>query len=335
MAELLEARYQRALFQGSEEVLRRDFELRYGSKWRDLMEASEGANERDVEEAERRAPELSALVSSRINDEKLATLYAKYGRDLSLEAQLRLGLDLLGVPGALEELLRWGLAIHYSDDVVASPSYLAGLLARLMANEYSVYLDLNAEVGSIDDPKLLALLEGEAAGDADWGLYELVYGQRPQTTLRIGRLAYYDPHVGLVVNPVTYPDEVLESLLSLKERRARKMASLLGLHGEYEFDRRARCGVAYLSYDGTAGGSAEVYICPWLAPPISLTRARGVNKVYVVWGPPPAEGLRTRHDMFIFLYEDGATVFHPYRGAPVHEHIVDLLYRSGIEVTEA
>lgn len=334
MAEVLEARFQKAVFQGSEDVLTADFEARYGPRWVQLMEAAEGAGEEDVEKAEANAAQLAALVSSRIDDERTAVLYAKYARDLAVEGQLRLGLELLGLPDALEELIRWGLVMHFSDDVVAAPSYLAGLLNRYMASPLAVAIDVAEELRSLDDPRLLALMEGEIAGDADWGLYEEIYGPRPPSRLRIGSLAAYDPELGLVVNPATYPDEVLEELLSIKEMRARRMASTLGLHGEYEFDERSRCGLAYLSLDGTADGSAEVYICPWLAVPASVSRGGRLNKVFVVWGPPPQSGLRKRYDMFIFLYEEGARVYYPDRQRPVHEHLVDLLYRSGLAVVE-
>lgn len=332
MAEVLEARFQRAVFKGSEDVLVADFEARYGSRWVQLMEASEGAGEEDVKRAEASSGELAALVSSRIDDERLAALYARYARSLTVEGQLVLGLELLGLTDAYEKLIRWGLAMHFSDDVVASPPYLAGLLSRYMAVPASVELNVAEELRSLDDPRLLALVEGEAAGDADWGLYEEVYGPRPSSRLKIGSLAIFDPELGLVVNPATYPDLVLEELLALKEMRARRMASALGLHGEYEFDSRSRCGLAYLSIDGTADGSAEIYVCPWLAVPASVSRRR-FNKVFVVWGPPPQQ-LKRRRDMFVFLYEEGAKVFYPDKQKPVHEHLVDLLYRSGLAVVE-
>jgi hypothetical protein len=92
VAEILEARFQRAVFQGSEEVLEADFEARYGSRWRELLEASEGAGESDVEAAEARSEELAALVSSRVDDGRVAALYAKYARSLAVEGQLRVGL---------------------------------------------------------------------------------------------------------------------------------------------------------------------------------------------------------------------------------------------------
>ncbi|AEA12616.1 hypothetical protein TUZN_1136 [Thermoproteus uzoniensis 768-20] len=333
MAEILEARFQRAVFQGSEEVLEADFEARYGPRWRALLEAAEGAGEDDVKAAEARAGELAALVSSRVDDERTAALYAKYARSLAVEGQLRIGLDLLGLPEALERLIRWGLAMHFSDDVVAAPPYLAGLLSRYMASGPAVEVDVVGELSALGESSL-ALIEGEVAGDADWELYEEVYGPKPRSRLVMGRLAAYDPEHGLVVNPATYPDQVLEALLSLKERRARRVASALGLHGEYEFDERSRCGLAYLSMDGTAEGSAEVYVCPWIAVPISVSRGGRVNKVFVIWGSPPSSGLRRRRDMFVFLYEEGAKVFYPERQRPVHEHLVDLLYRSGLAVAE-
>ncbi|MEL9989917.1 MAG: hypothetical protein QXP98_03860 [Thermoproteus sp.] len=330
MAEILEARYQRASFNGSQEVLRGDFEARYGPRWAELLEAAEGAGEEDIRKAQANAGELAALVASRIDDERVASLYAKYAKDLTVEGQLKAGLELLEVPEAFEKIIRWGLAMHFTDDVVAAPPYLAGLLAGLKPVE--VPLDVHKELEALDGP-LLALIEGEIAGDADWALYEEVYGPKPSARIRVGRLAVYDPELGLVVNPATYPDQVLEALLELKERRARRMASALGLHGEYEFDERSRCGLAYLSYDGTAEGSAEVYICPWLAVPVSVARRGRVNKVFVVWGQPP-RGLARRRDMFVFLYEEGARVYYPERAKTIHEHLVDLLYRSGIAVEE-
>lgn len=326
----MEARYQRAAFRGSEEVLMEDFELRYGSRWRELYEAAAGAGEEDVERAEKAAEELAELVAARIDDEGLAAAYAKYARDLTVEPQLEMGLELLGA-GPVESLLRWGLAMHFEDDVVAAPAYLARLIARYMAKGLGVELDVAGELeAQLHDRGLLALLEAELAGDADWGVYELVYGRAPASRVRAGRLAVYDPEHGVVVNPATSSEEVLSALLRLKERLAKSMYARLGLHGEYEFDERARCGVAYLSLDGTAEGSAEVYLCPWAAPP----RMRGINRVFAVWGDAPAGFRRQRSDMYVFVVEDKAVAVYPERRRPVHEHIVDLLYRSGFEVVE-
>jgi len=106
---LLEARYQRAVFRGGEETIRRDFQLRYGEAWEELWKASSGAGEEDVERAEKSSALLADLVKSRIDDVGTATLYAAYGRNLALERELELGMELLGCPGAVEKLLRWGL----------------------------------------------------------------------------------------------------------------------------------------------------------------------------------------------------------------------------------
>jgi hypothetical protein len=329
--ELVEARYQRAVFEGAEEVLISDFELRYGARWRELYEASEGAGEEDAKRAEGAAEGLEALVKRRIDDFGLAAAYAKYARELAVEEELRLGLELLGV-GPLERLLAWGLAMHFRDDVVAAPPYLARLLIELAERAPPASIDVAAELEALDRP-LLALLEASLAEDVDWGSYELVHGPPPQRRIKLGKLAVYDPGVGLVVNPLTAPDAVLAELLSLKERLARAAYARLGLHGEYEFDERARCGTAYLSVDGTAEGSAEIYICPWFAPPRGLMRRGRTNKAFVVLGPEPAGFARQRY-LFVFLTEEGARVVYPDKTKPIDEHIVDLLYRSGLGVEE-
>lgn len=327
--QVLEARYHRAVFRGSEETLARDFMLRYGASWRDMWKASEGASEADVEAAEKNADLLAKLVESRIDDVETAAIYAAYGRNLSLEKELELGLELLGRPGSLERLLRWGLVIHFDDEVAAAPPYLAKLLIALASRAPHAGLNLVEEM-EVGDGAAMAFLEGLLTGEFDEELHRLFYGD-PPAELRVGRLAMYRSGVGLVVNPAASQDELLEALLQIKERRAETLARALSLHGEYEFSREHRCGLQYLSVDGTAEKSGVVAVCPWLSYSRRLWRMH--NLVVVVEGRRPAEPPRVRTGV-VFVKGGEAEVVKPTPPPKFLEYVVDVLYSVGFSVSE-
>ncbi|MEZ0319590.1 MAG: hypothetical protein ABWK05_06335 [Pyrobaculum sp.] len=328
---LLEARYQRAVFNGGVDTIVRDFRLRYGDRWSYYWEASADASEGDVKAAEKAADALVGLVESRVDDVRVAALYAAYGRSLSLEGELGVALELLGAGEALEKLLRWGLVMHFSDDVVASPPYLVRLLIKLGQLAEAPGVDLWEELRRFaHDGASMAFLEGLLAGEFDAGLHAEVYGEVPKS-LRLGVLASYVEEVGLVVNPVFSADEVLGALLEWKKRRADAMAKALALHGEYEFSQERRCGLQYLSVDGTAEKSGVVALCPWLSYSKRLWRIP--NLVVVVEGGPPPRPARRRHGL-IFMKGGEAYVAPPDRSSKLFEYVVDLLYSQGFSVSE-
>ncbi|MEM0464751.1 hypothetical protein [Pyrobaculum sp.] len=329
---LIEARYQRAVFKGRSEVAMRDFMLRYGERWEEMWEASSGASEEDVKAAEDKAGELRELVASRIDDVETAALYAAYGRSLSVERELELGMELLGRHSALEKLIRWGLVMHFSDEVVAAPPYLAGLLLELMRNSPRLDVDLWQLEAFAHDPPSLALLEGLLSGEFDEELHRIFYGEVPRE-LRIGKIAVYTPDVGIVVNPVYSPEEVLEVLVELKRRRAYALSKALALHGEYEFSSEARCGLHYLSLDGSAEKSGVVAICPWLSYSRKLWRKLR-NVVLVVEGQRPP-GLTSFKIGVVFIKGGEAEVVKPQLPSKLLEYIVDILYSAGFFVSES
>jgi len=333
VVEELEARYQRAVFNGREDVLAEDFKLRYGDKWAYYLEISRNAGEDDIKRAEERADELAKLVENRIDDVELASAYAKYCRDLPSELQLELGLDLLGYPNRLREVLKWGLALHYADDVIGSPPYLAKLLIRLMDLADRPRRSALEEVEDIIyDRALLALIEGHLAGDFDVDIYVEIYGQIPQRRIRAGNLAYFDPRIGIVVNPAYAVEEVMDALMQAKSNVAMHMAKTLGLHGEYEFDRNIRCGVLYLS-DGSKEGSGMVLFCPWFSPPRYLNKFKKINKIFIIWGKKPIN-FKPKNDAYIFMTEDEIQAIRPIKQNKLYNYIIDLLYRYNFYLEE-
>jgi hypothetical protein len=329
---LVEARYQRAVFSGDEDVVVRDFQLRYGDRWRELWEASSGAAEEDVKAAEDHAAELVELVLSRIDDLDTASLYAKYGRNFSVEQELRLGMELLGRPQAVEALLRWGLVMHFSNEVVSTPPYLTKLILELMQRGGAQVADLWSELEAHSrDPALMALFEGLLTGELDEDLHRTFYGPAP-SELRIGRAAVYKADVGLVINPAYSPEEVLDVLLQLKKRRADALARALSLHGEYEFSSEYRCGTHYISLDGSAEKSGLVVLCPWLSYSRRLWK-KARNIVLVVEGQRPPEMRPLRHGV-IFVKGGEAEVVKPQTPSKLFDYIIDVLYSAGFYVLE-
>lgn len=329
---VLEARYQRAVYKGDVGVLEGDFRLRYGERWAELWAAAEGAGEEDVRRADEHSDELCRLVESRIDDRELAALYAAYGRALSLEGEVEAGLELLGRAGGLERLLRWGLVMHFSEDVVAAPPYLAKLLIKLEGEAPRPRVNLDEELGPyLRDGGLMAFVEGLLAEEFDERLHRALYGEVPRT-VRLGRVALYRPEVGLVVNPVLSAGELLEELLRVKRSRADVLAKALSLHGEYEFSLDHRCGLQYISVDGTAEKSGVVAICPWASYSRKLWR-RTRNMVLVLEGEPPP-GVERPWFGVIYIRGGEARVLKPRELSRLFEYVVDVLYSVGFSVAE-
>lgn len=329
---LLEARYQRAVFRGGEETIRGDFQLRYGEAWEELWRASYDAGEEDVETAEKSSALLVDLVKSRIDDVGTAALYAAYGRNLALERELELGMELLGRPGALEKLLRWGLVMHFDDDVATAPPYLAKLLIELGEAASFCRPNPREELEAYSrDGATMAYLEALLTEELDAELHSAFYGDPPRE-LRIGRVAIYQQDVGLVVSPVYSADEVLDAMLQVKERRADALAKALSLHGEYEFSAEHRCGLHYLSVDGSAEKSGVVAVCPWLSYSRKLWR-RMHNTVLVVEGQRPPNFPRFRFGV-VFIKGGEAEAVRPVSSSKLFDYIVDVLYSVGFSVSE-
>jgi len=329
---LLEARYQRAMFRGGMETLRRDFQLRYGEAWEELWKASADAGEEDVEAAEGSSNLLVDLVKSRLDDVDTAALYAAYGRNLALERELELGMELLGRPGAVEKLLRWGLVMHFDDDVATAPPYLAKLLIELEQRARFGGPNLREELEAYSrDGATMAYLEALLTEEFDEELHRTFYGEPPKE-LKVGRIATYRADVGLVVTPVYSVDEVLDVLLQVKGRRADALAKALSLHGEYEFSAEHRCGLHYLSVDGSAEKSGVVTICPWLSYSRKLWR-RAHNMVLVVEGQKPPHISRFRFGV-VFVRGGEAEVVRPVAHSKLFDYIVDVLYSVGFSVSE-
>jgi hypothetical protein len=330
--QLIEARYQRAVFRGGEETLRRDFQLRYGDKWETLWRASGDASEEDVETAERYGDLLVELVRGRIDEEEVAALYVAYGRNLSLEKELELGMELLGHPGGVEKLLRWGLVMHFDDEVAAAPPYLAKLLIELAGRARPERPNLREELEAYShDGATMAYLEALLTEELDVEMHRVFYGDLPRE-LRVGRIAVYREDVGLVVTPLYSIDEVLEALLQVKERRAHALAKALSLHGEYEFSTKRRCGLHYLSVDGSMEKSGVVAICPWLSYSRKLWR-RLHNMVLIVEGQRPPQMPRLKFGV-VFIRGGEAEVVRPATPSKLFDYIVDVLYSVGFAVSE-
>ncbi|MEM1902251.1 MAG: hypothetical protein QXW44_01050 [Pyrobaculum sp.] len=330
---LIEARYQRALFKGSLDTLLRDFKLRYGERWEEFYKKSEDAYEKDIVEVERVGEDLIKLVEERIDDVDTAALYSAYGRNLSIEKELEIAMELLGRPGALEKLLKWGLVMHFTDDVVTAPPYLAKLLLKLTEKAKPPSVELWEELYTIsNDGAAMALLEGLLTGDLDIQLHQVFYNEVPKNYV-FGKLAVYREEVGLVVNPVLSAEELLEAVLQIKERRADTLAKALSLHGEYEFNKEIRCGVHYLTIDGTFEKSGVVAICPWLTYSKSLWRRRQ-NYVVVLEGKRPRIPMSVKVGV-IFIKGGEAEVVKPSTPSKIFDYLVDLLYSVGFLVTES
>ncbi len=355
--DLLEAKYQAAMYRGTDVgKLVEDFRLRYGDR-ADHMYGSvsyilaldQEAKRREAAEAMSRGPELAGHVRRRASNRMgIVALYGKYVSQFVDEGEVKAAFTLLDAPDGLRQLLSMGVLMHMDESTVFVPEYLFGLIVEAQGLEVPVPRVNPREVLSslaASDVGQLAVLEADVFGEeVDPDLFQYLYGEEYSAVRRSFRVwgfaSYFEELGRILVTPAISLEEVVDSMMEVKDYRARRMNRLLGLHGEYEFDRRTRCGKLYISVDSTRSGIGIALICPWLVPSRRLVGAYGrYPRVFVLWGyaAPHVKDAYERYfdgnTGLIFLSE-GSNVQVIMPSTRFHSHIVDLLYRYGLNVNE-
>ncbi len=355
--DLLEARYQAATYRGIDVgPLLLDFRLRYGdradhiySQVQPILGSDPEARRREAAEAASRGTELDAHVRRRASNRMhVVALYSRYISQFVDESEVRAAFGLLGVPSGLDELLSMGVLMHMDETTLFVPEYLFRLIVEAQSVEVSVPRVNPREVLSSlagADMGHLAVLEADVFGDeVDEELFKYLYGEDYRTVRRSFRVegfaSYFEELGRIFVTPAIPWEEVVGSMMEVKDYRARRMNRLLGLHGEYEFDRRTRCGKLYISVDSTRSGIGVALLCPWLVPNRRLVGAYGkYPRVLVLWGyaTPLAREAYGRYfdeNTGLMFLSEGSSVQVIMPNTRFHGHIVDLLYRYGLNVNE-
>ncbi len=355
--DMLEARYQAATYRGTDVApLLEDFRLRYGDRAdhiygyvKPILGLDPEAKRREAAEVASRGPELVRHVRRRAyNRMNVVALYSKYISQFVDENEVRAAFALLGAPSGLHELLSMGVLMHMDEATVFVPEYLFGLIVEAQNVEVPVPRVNPREVLSGlagADMGHLAVLEADMFGDeVDEELFRYLYGEDYRAVRRSFRVegfaSYFEGLGKIFVTPAIPWEEVVGSMIEVKDHRARRMNRLLGLHGEYEFDRRTRCGKLYISVDSTRSGIGVALLCPWLVPNRRLVGAYGkYPRIFVLWGyaTPSARDAYDRYfdeNAGLIFLSEGSSVQVIMPNTRFHGHIVDLLYRYGLNVNE-
>ena len=353
-AEDAEAHYQ-ALKAADEEALEMDYSLRYGNDYRILIdkyrkELSLDDEEKTIklEELEGRYGLIEGLVRRRLDDlgvpEDALGLLWHYMKAQASEVNLRMQLLMARRDCSLTDLLRAGVLMHASKNLLFIPEYLIPFLMRTTAPKPLRSSDVLAKY--VDSPLDMALAEVAAWNvRPNRAFMTAIYGVDPLKALDaefIGDVARLGDGEEPVLNPLLDPMELRRELIKIKDSMSRELRNRIGIHGEYAFNKSIRCGATYMLFSENRRGI--MFLCPWLAVFNKLLRTYvGTPKLVVIEAPYRPEAgdfyrrrvasdYGLRNVAFAFMEGNDVTILKP-RGN-FFEELIDVLYEGNFSVTE-
>lgn len=353
-AEDAEAYYQ-ALKAADEEALIADYSLRYGNDYQQLLDKYRGIPYLDEEEKgdklrslEASFPALESLVKHRLAELNVPSdvlgLLWHYMKTQASEVNLRIQLLMARRDCSLTDLMRAGVLMHASRDLLFIPDYLIQFLMSIPAPRPIRAGDTLAKY--MDSPLDMALIELAA-----WGIHPnrafmtAMYGVDPLKGLDaefVGDIARLGANDEAVLNPLLDPMELRREIMKIKDSRGRELRRRIGLHGEYTFNKSIRCGAVYMLFSESRRGI--MFLCPWLTVFNKLINTYvGTPKLVVLdmpYRPEAGEFYRKRlagnyglrNVAFAFMDGNEVTVLRP-RGN-FFEELIDVLYEGNFSVTE-
>ncbi|GGI67278.1 hypothetical protein [Vulcanisaeta souniana] len=347
-ADVLEGAYQLLNYDDEDEsALMQDFGLRYGDRYLEIYNDAQEFINSLGEDADARVRKFYELLAdhamSRVRGFGNAVYaLAKYlglgGDETVLSIQFR----LMGFGDhVVTELIRAGMLMHRSRDVLFVPEYLIPRLLEVSGDVITPNVrDALSGLGSVE----LAIVESAAFGSKpiNW-LFRAIYGtdfRELLPSIRIDNLL--DGSTGeLIINPAIDIRELRTALHEMKDYNARTMRRTISPHGQYTYSRIARCGVVYTVFG--EGGRELIMLYPWIVPSRRILDYHSrENRVIVIMREPSDEftDIMNKHadelpprTSFIFINGNEALVYKPQALDRAFDLFLDFLYRSNLRVT--
>jgi len=347
-AETLECLYQLLNYvDEDDEALIRDATLRYGNDYLEICNQARGLlsslGDRADGEVRRFYELLADHAMGRIRGfGNAAYALARYmelgGREVVLRVQFR----LMGfAEDVVEDLIRAGVLMHRSRDVLFVPEYL---IPRLLEISGDITIPDVKELLSSANIRELMAVEAAVFGarPVNW-LFRAIYGMDFRELITGTRIdGLLDGSVGeLILNPAIDVQAVRALIHEMKDSAARSFKRVLSPHGQYMYSRVARCGVVYTVFG--EGGRELILLCPWVIPSRRFLDYHSREERVIVVGTSPSNEfaeLMRRHTEelpsrtgFVFLSNNEAMVYSPRASSKSFDSFLDFLYRSNLKVT--
>ncbi|MFB6470877.1 MAG: hypothetical protein TU36_006565 [Vulcanisaeta sp. AZ3] len=346
--EVLECLYQLINYVDDEEgTLVRDAQLRYGDSYIDICRQAKDLKSSLGEGINNVIRRLYDLLADYVMDRirglgDAAYALARYMGLGGLESVLRVQFRLMGFSeNTLENLIRAGVLMHRSKDILFVPEYL---ISRFLAISSSVMAPNIREVLSNVNVKGLLIIEAAAfnAKPIGW-LFRAIYGLDFKDLIRDTRIDnIVDGSLGEpILSPIIDVQELRALIHEMKDSGARSLRRALGPHGQYMYSKVVRCGVVYTVFG--EGGRELILLCPWVLPSKRLLDYHAEEDRVMVIGWKPSQDFAdaiSRHSDdaptrtgFVFISNKEAMVYKPRLYDQSFDSFLDFLYRSNLKVS--
>ncbi|NPA71132.1 MAG: hypothetical protein GXO26_10035 [Crenarchaeota archaeon] len=354
--DVLETAYQ-LLIADNMNIVEKDCEVRYGDKWRDIINSAKIFIEeycRDVDKDEcinmiirNYGEEIARSVIERAGDkfESLRPVIRYFNKNAHVpisEEELNCILKLCNIDLDLNNLVKIGLIMHVDEYRVIVPHYLS------LYDECQIPVEDRIEY-VISEPAKAAALESLIENvEPIFEMFEKLYGVNPSdpSLYNIDALVIYcDPVNRPIIHPCVDMHELRNLFHELKQIRARRLFRMIepGM-GHVKYSKKIGALISYIMLG--PGEHGIIMFMPWIVPSRRLERFHSSSARIIVTSVPfrrefaeyfhnYLEDSRTfKNTAFLFVQEGIGYLVAPSKKSRTLDSLLDLIYRSGIEITE-
>ncbi|NPA22875.1 MAG: hypothetical protein GXO23_01065 [Crenarchaeota archaeon] len=354
--ERMETAYQ-ILIAEDPDVVRQDCEVRYGDRWPIVFDEArklidEMCRDMDREECVNMiikdyGDKIARLVIERAGElfEKLKPIIRYFNKNAHSpvsHGELFCLLKLCDIDADLSVLVRIGVVMHVDREHVLAPHYLS------LYDDCYVSPEEYVEAVS-SEPAKAAILESLIENVRPmYEMFEKLYGIAPDSPslYNMGRLLAFCEAVGRpIFNPCVDLHELRSVFHETKQIKARRLFRIIepGM-GHVKYSKKVGALISYIMLG--PGEHGVIMFMPWILPSRRLESYHSSSPRVIVTSIPfrrefaeyfhsSLEDLKTfRNTAFLFVQEGLAYLVAPSRKSRTLDSLLDLIYRSGLEITE-
>ncbi len=356
LGEVYESLYQ-LLIAEDENVVIEDAHLRYGEDAETILNNARKIMEELYKVYENRedivnvvirdyGQEIVNTILSRANNidtvKPIIKYFSKNAHSPASSEEVECLLDLLEIKYSIVDLVRLGILMHVNSDELVVPHYL------------SIYDDCYVDVENIIDNlsldyARLAILESVVENvKPNRELFEILYNASPDNyeIYCIDRLMKYCNSVDkLIINPCINISELREIFHNNKQVHARKLFRTIepGV-GHVKYSKKIGALVSYIMLG--PGEHGIIMFMPWILPSKRLETFYATSPRIIVTSIPfrkefsqyfheYLENVRSfRNTAFLFVQEGVGYLVSPSMRSRSLDSLLDLIYRSNLEIVE-
>ncbi len=354
--EALETAYQ-LLIADNANVVEDDCKVRYGDRWNEVISEARALIDEYCREVEREecinmiirnhGEDIARLVMNRAGNDfnNLRPVIRYFNKNAHIpisEEELNCLLKLCNINQDLKNLVKIGLIMHVDDRKVIVPHYLS------LYDE--CYIDVEDRIEYVlSEPAKAAILESLIENvDPVFEIFEKLYGVDPRDPVlyNIDEIVMYcEPVNKPIIHPCIDMHNLRALFHELKQMRARRLFRIIepGM-GHVKYSKKIGALISYIMLG--PGEHGIIMFMPWILPSRRLERFHSSSARVIVTSIPfrrefaeyfhnYLEDSRTfRNTAFLFVQEGLGYLVAPSKKSRTLDSLLDLIYRSGIEITE-